>query len=89
MVSLRRTESCDNYKLQGDELKIIQEVDHVLNYVNADHSDTLRLTSSYQLDQGPNKQRKSWVQGYRSCGALATMDYGNSAKALTLEYFLI
>jgi len=86
LLSMKCTESCDNYKLQGDELRIIEDLDPALSYVNADHSDTLRLTSVYRMDQGPDKERKSWTKGYRSCGASATMDYGNSAKA---PYFRI
>ncbi|MBC7485682.1 MAG: hypothetical protein H7282_02890 [Cytophagaceae bacterium] len=86
LVSMKCTESCDNYNLQGDELRIINDLDPALIYVNADHSDTLRVTSTYQLDQGPDKERKNWTKGYRSCGSAATMDYGNSSKA---PYFRI
>ncbi len=85
-MSMRCTESCDSYKLNGDERRIVEDVDPLLNYVNDDESDTLHLTSSYLLDQGPDKERKSWTKGYRSCGASATMDYGNSTKA---PYFRI
>ena len=73
LLSMKCTESCDNYKLQGDELRIIEDLDPALSYVNADHSDTLRLTSVYRMDQGPDKERKSWTKGYRSCGATATI----------------
>lgn len=86
LVSMKCTESCDNYKLQRNELRIIEDLDPILRYVNADHSDTLHVTSMYRLDQGPDKERKSWTKGYRSCGAAATMDYGNSAEA---PYFRI
>ncbi len=81
LVSMRCTESCDNYKLQGNERRIIEDVDPTMGFANADQSDTIRLTPVYQMDQGPDKERKSWVKGYRSCGASATMDYGNSASA--------
>jgi hypothetical protein len=84
---MRCTESCDNYKLNADERKILEDVDQTLAYVNADQSDTLRLTSSYQLDQGPDKERKSWTKGYRSCGASGTMDYGNATKAPYFRVF--
>jgi hypothetical protein len=86
LMSMRCTESCDNYKLQGDELRIVKDLDENLVYVNAGHSDTLRLKPITLLDQGPDKERKSWVKGYRSCGAVATIDYGNSTKA---PYFRI
>lgn len=86
LLSMKCTESCDNYKLQGSELKMITAIDPVLSFVNADQSDTIRLNPDYQLDQGPDKERKSWTQGYRSCGASATMDYGNNEAA---PYFRI
>ena len=85
-MSLRCTESCDNYKLKEEERRIIEDVDQRLTYVNANQSDTLRLACVYQLDQGPDKERKSWTKGYRSCGASATLNYGNTTKA---PYFRI
>ena len=81
LLSMRCTESCENYKLVGKELRIIADVDPVLSFVNADRSATIQLDPTYQMDQGPDKERKSWTKGYRSCGASATMDYGNSQSA--------
>ena len=85
-LSMKCTESCDNYKLNAEERRIIEDLDQELVFVNVDQSDTLRLKASFLLDQGPDKERKSWTKGYRSCGASATMDYGNTTKA---PYFRI
>lgn len=86
LMSLRCTESCDQYKLQGDELRIIQDMQSTIYFVN-ETSDTLKLTLSRTLDQGPDKYRRNWVQGYRSCGAVGQMDYRNSSKAPYFRVF--
>ncbi len=73
--------SCDEYRFNALELRMIQDLDPVLMYVNADDSDTLKLISESTISQGPEKENQQDLFGKPfGCGARGNVAYHNSLK---------